>query len=106
MISVEDLLKAFALAYDTWLDPECERENPVPEYADLIRQAVSAENAKLRELGECATCEVLGYDDGIDEALDGAMIYTVPEWYLSCGHTVQGAERPCFCPTCGRKVVE
>ena len=50
MITVEELLEAFSLAYDTWLDPESKRENPVPEYARLIRQAVSAENESLREL--------------------------------------------------------
>lgn len=50
MITVEDLLMAYASAYDAWLDPETERKNPTPEYAELIRQAVSFENAKLREL--------------------------------------------------------
>lgn len=50
MITVEDLLMAYATAYDAWLDPEAERKNPTPEYAELIRQAVSFENAKLREL--------------------------------------------------------
>ena len=50
MITVEDLLMAYASAYDAWLDPEAERKNPTPEYAELIRQAVSFENAKLREL--------------------------------------------------------
>lgn len=54
-ITVEDMLSAYALAYDTWLDPESERENPTPEYARLIRQVVEheyanlqAENARLR----------------------------------------------------------
>jgi hypothetical protein len=41
---------AYASAYDAWLDPEAERKNPTPEYAELIRQAVSFENEKLREL--------------------------------------------------------
>ena len=50
MITVEDLLMAYASAYDAWLDPEAERKNPTPEYAELIRQAVSFENEKLREL--------------------------------------------------------
>lgn len=50
MITVEDLLMAYASAYDAWLDPETERKNPTPEYAELIRQAVSFENANLREL--------------------------------------------------------
>lgn len=52
MMTVEDLLGAFALAYDTWLDPEVGRENPLPEYAALIRRAVSAENDTLRELAK------------------------------------------------------
>lgn len=50
MITVENLLMAYASAYDAWLDPETERENPTPEYTELIRRVVSAENAKLREL--------------------------------------------------------
>jgi hypothetical protein len=41
---------AYASAYDAWLDPEAERKNPTLEYAELIRQAVSFENAKLRKL--------------------------------------------------------
>ena len=41
---------AYASAYDAWLDPEAERKNPTPEYAELIRHAVSFENEKLREL--------------------------------------------------------
>ena len=70
MITVEDLLMAYASAYDAWLDPEAERKNPTPEYAELIRQAVSFENAKLRELvrdyerctmhADCAGCEYDG----------------------------------------------
>ena len=54
MMTVEDLLGAFALAHDAWLDPEVERENPLPEYAALIRQAVSVENDALRELVRAA----------------------------------------------------
>ena len=54
MITVEDLLMAYASAYDAWLDPETERENPIPEYAELIRRVVSAENANLREEIEAA----------------------------------------------------
>ena len=50
MITVEDLLQAYAYAYDAWLDPEAERKNPIPEYAEFIRRSVSWENAKLREL--------------------------------------------------------
>ena len=61
-MTVEDLLGAFALAHNTWLDPEVERENPVPEYAALIRRAVDVENAKLRD--ELAKWEQL--TDGID----------------------------------------
>lgn len=50
MITVEDLLRAYASAYDAWIDPEAERKNPTPEYAELIRQAVSFENGELLEL--------------------------------------------------------
>lgn len=56
MITVENLLMAFASAYDAWLDPEAERENPVPEYAALIRRAVDADNTKLRELVQDMDC--------------------------------------------------
>ena len=65
MIAVEDLLEAYALAYDLWLDPESERKCPTPEYANLIRQAVSDENKKLRELVEFMhCCYVSGHDWG------------------------------------------
>jgi len=66
MITVENLLMAYASAYDAWLDPEAERKNPTPEYAELIRQAVSFENAKLREL--CASL----YEFATSEYPDGA----------------------------------
>lgn len=70
MITVEDLLQAYAYAYDAWLDPEAERKNPIPEHAEFIRRSVSWENAKLRELvrdyerctmhADCAGCEYDG----------------------------------------------
>lgn len=47
-VSVETLLTAYSGARIAWIHGE--RENPTPEYADMIRGAVSAENAKLREL--------------------------------------------------------
>ena len=51
-------------------------------------------------------CEVEGYDDGVDEGVDGDWYsYAPPTWYLSCGHRCEGSERPSFCPMCGRKVV-
>lgn len=50
------------------------------------------------------TCHVECFDDGIDEGLDGDPIFTPPTWYLSCGHTEQGSERPNFCPVCGKVV--
>ena len=53
------------------------------------------------------TCEVECYDDGVDEALDGEWhSYAPPTWYLSCGHTVEGADRPRYCSTCGARVKE
>ena len=53
------------------------------------------------------TCEVECFDDGVDEALDGEWIsYAPPTWYLSCGHTVEGADRPRFCSACGARVKE
>ena len=51
------------------------------------------------------TCEVEGYDDGVDEGMDGEWYsYGPPTWHLSCGHETYGSERPCYCSTCGRKV--
>lgn len=50
-------------------------------------------------------CHVESFDDGVDEGMDGEWYsYQPPTWYLSCGHEVQGAERPCFCPACGWRV--
>lgn len=58
MITVEDLLMAYTIAYDEWLDPEAERKNPTPEYAELIRQVVSFENAELHKLVTDMWCEL------------------------------------------------
>lgn len=53
------------------------------------------------------TCEVEGYDDGVDEGMDGDWYsYAPPTWYLSCGHRCEGSERPRYCPVCGKRVVE
>jgi hypothetical protein len=53
------------------------------------------------------TCEVEGFDDGIDEGMDGEWYsYAPPTWYLGCGHEAYGSERPCFCPSCGKRIVE
>lgn len=70
------------------------------EYHDMTpEQAVEA------TLGR-GTCEVEGYDDGMDEGMDGEWFaYAPPTWYLSCGHEIYSSERPHYCPNCGRKVV-
>lgn len=69
MITVENLLDAYAQALDLWLDPELAmlenghpRKCPTPEYAELIRKAVSAENTKLRDLVRDMLTETLDYD--------------------------------------------
>ena len=50
-------------------------------------------------------CEVECFDDGVDEGMDGEWYsYAPPTWYLSCGHDVQGTERPNFCVVCGKAV--
>lgn len=54
---------------------------------------------------ERGECHVECFDDGLDEALDGSVIYLGAKWYLSCGHEVEGSERPNFCSTCGAKLV-
>ena len=52
------------------------------------------------------TCSVELFDDGYSEGLDGEWYsYGPPTWELSCGHTCEGRERPCFCPVCGAEVV-
>jgi len=53
------------------------------------------------------TCEAVGFDDGMDEGIDGEWhSYDEPKWDLSCGHSAYGVEPPNFCPNCGRKVVD
>ena len=62
---------------------------------------------ELMALLEQRTCEVEGYDDGIDEGMDGDWYsYAPPTWYLSCGHRCESSERPRYCPVCGRRIVE
>lgn len=59
---------------------------------------------ELVELGS-GTCEVECFDDGVDEGMDGEWFsYAPPTWYLSCGHTAQGTEKPNFCHVCGKVV--
>lgn len=53
------------------------------------------------------TCEILGYDDGYDESIDGEMYqYADPRYFLSCEHEACGSITPNYCPVCGRKVVD
>ena len=53
------------------------------------------------------TCEILGYDDGYAEGLDGEMYqYADPRYFLSCEHEAYGSVVPNYCPVCGRKVVD
>lgn len=69
-------------------------------------QLATPEQAIAATLGP-GTCHVEGYDDGIDEGLDGEpFAYAPPTWYLSCGHEVYGSERPSYCAVCGKRVVE
>ena len=65
--------------------------------------SLTPEQAIAATLGT-GTCHVEGFDDGIDEALDGEPIFTAPTWYLSCGHTCEGSERPNYCPNCGKRI--
>ena len=67
--------------------------------------------ASVNELTACwgpnrETCEVECCDDGVDEGMDGEWYEYAPQtWYLSCGHEVYG-DKPAYCSTCGKKVVE
>ena len=67
----------------------------------------NCDGAERRRYVPERTCEVEGYDDGVDEGVDGEWYsYSPSTWYLSCGHETYGNTRPCYCSTCGRKVVE
>ena len=65
---------------------------------------LTPEQAVAATLGP-GTCEVECFDDGVDEGMDGEWYFETPTWYLSCGHEVCGSMRPCYCSTCGRRVV-
>jgi rubrerythrin len=73
-----------------------------PESITLERTNHSASVRYVPERGEC---HVECFDDGVDEALDGSVIYLGARWFLSCDHEVEGRERPNYCPICGRMVV-
>lgn len=96
MITVEDLLMAFASAYDAWLDPDAERKNPVPEYAALIRQAVNYENNTLGR-GECEMEPLNAFFTTVNQ-LD----QTVWGVCSNCG-TASPIDAT-YCCECGRKV--
>ena len=71
-------------------------------YTDAI---ITPEQAIDATLGR-GTCEVIGFDDGYDEGLDGEWFAIAPAtWFLSCDHEAHG-RRPSYCPVCGRKVKE
>lgn len=75
-------------------------EDGVLQYARVVE-------LKVADALGAGTCEVEGYDDGIDEGMDGDWYsYAPPTWYLSCGHRCEGSERPRYCPRCGKRVVE
>lgn len=66
---------------------------------------LTPEQAIYATLGR-GTCEVIGFDDGYDEGLDGEWFALAPAtWFLSCDHEAHG-RRPSYCPVCGRKVVK
>ena len=72
----------------------------------MYSRTITPEQAIEATLGD-GTCEVEGYDDGVDEGMDGEWYsYVPPTWYLSCGHRCEGSERPRYCPVCGKRVVE
>ena len=67
---------------------------------------LTPEQAVEATLGR-GTCEILGYDDGYDEGVDGEMYqYADPRYFLSCEHEAYGSVAPNYCPVCGRKVVD
>ena len=73
----------------------------------LLRAATNVTDATGGRQGVAGTCHVEAFDDGVDEGMDGDWYaYAPPTWFLSCGHQVEGAERPKFCPNCGARVVD
>ena len=74
------------------------------EKAEGLRKLDAIESAIAATLG-VGECEVECFDDGVDEDMDGEWFsYAPPKWYLSCGHEVQGTERPNYCVVCGKAV--
>lgn len=66
------------------------------------REVYTARVFRFEERGDC---EVLGWEDGLDFDYDSVWnSYGTPTWHLSCGHTIEGTDRPNYCPTCGRRV--
>lgn len=82
-------------------------DNEIDELLSLyVLNSLTPEQAIDATLGR-GTCEVEGFDDGIDEGMDGEWFaYAPPTWHLSCGHEVCGSERPRYCSVCGKRVVE
>ena len=79
----------------------------IAEYGEYKFYATEAEAIAAWNTRAERTCDIECFDDGVDEGLDGEWFsYSSPMWYLSCGHTAQGTEKPNFCPNCGRKVVD
>ena len=88
-----------------WLEPAgAVRADEYDAGLLLVERVMAPEQAVAATLGP-GTCKVEGYDDGVDEGMDGEWYsYGPPTWYLSCGHETYGSTRPCYCSTCGRKV--
>lgn len=98
------------LAATFWYDRDgnpcsaLEGADDVPDGMLSVQANLTPEQAIEATLGS-GECELLGYDDGVDEAVDGEWVqYAPPRWFLSCGHDVEGSEKPNYCPSCGRKV--
>ena len=82
----------------------------LPERIDVTlpdERGREVHSARVRRYVPERTCNAESYDDGVDEGMDGDWYaYAPPTWFMSCGHQVEGAERPKFCPSCGAKVVD
>lgn len=83
-----------------------EHADDVPDGMLSVQANLTPEQAIEATLGR-ETCEILGYDDGYDEGVDGEMYqYVDPRYFLSCEHEAYGSIPPNYCPVCGRKVVD
>ena len=108
-VEYETVTESIGIEHVIWHPNEMSRWDWDEEFGTSwisgYQSGVSPEQAIDATLGR-GTCEVIGFDDGYDEGLDGEWFALAPAtWFLSCDHEAHG-RRPSYCPVCGRKVKE